>query len=40
MEIEFCLYINYRLYIKQSLFEKYYIYITNDCVFSNITNEL
>ena len=40
MEIEFCLYINYRLYIKQSLFEKYYIYITNDYVFNNITNEL
>ena len=35
MEIEFCLFINYRLYIKQSLFEKYFIYITNDYLFNN-----
>ena len=40
MEIEFCFYINYRLYIKKELFEKYYININNDYVFNYISNEI
>ena len=39
-EIDFCSYINYRLYIKQSLFEKYYFNINNDFVFNNMVDVL
>ena len=40
LEIKFCLFINYRLYIKKDLFDKYYLNINNDYVFNNIKEEL
>ena len=40
LEIKFCQYINYRLYIKETLFNKYYKYINNDYTFINIIKDL
>ena len=40
LEIKFCLYINYRLYIKKDIFDKYYLNINNDYVFNDIKEEL
>ena len=40
LEIKFCLYINYRLYIGKELFDKYYSNINNDYIFNNIKEEL
>jgi len=40
LEIKFCLYINYRLYIKKDIFDKYYLNINNDYVFNGIKEEL
>ena len=40
LEIKFCKYINYRLYIKESLYNKYYKYINNDYSFITIIKNL
>ena len=40
LEIKFCLYINYRLYIGKEIFDKYYSNINNDYIFNNIKEEL
>ena len=40
LEIKFCKYINYRLYIKEKIYNKYYKYINNDYVFINIIKNL